>query len=482
MIRANLFKLVAFAALILPMAAAAADDPPLPQQAEQSLRRATEFFRIRVSSHGGYVWRYSEDLSKREGERRTGAETVWVQPPGTPSVGMAFLEAYELTGHDYLLEAARAAGMCLVQGQLRSGGWEYRIEFEPGRRRRYAYRADGSRKAARNTTILDDNTTQHSLRFLMRLDKTLEFADAPIHEAARYAISSLRKAQYPNGAWPQRFDRFPVPDRFPVKRASYPQSWSRKFPRTNFYGHYTFNDRVITSMIDVMFEAAQTYGDTKCRESAEKGGGFILLAQMPEPQPGWAQQYDVDMHPAWARKMEPPAVTGGESRGVLWSLLQLYRHTGDRKYLEPVPKAIAYFRRSVLPDGRLARFYELKTNRPLYVTGRSTLTYDDSDLRDDYRFDVGNWLDDVQIEYDRLNSLSPEALNPPGAPPVPKLSQKLETRVRTVIAALDEDGRWVETGRLRYHGQGDPVARVIDCRRFIKNLRVLSRYVAAAAQ
>src|SRR5690606_12204990 len=106
----------------------------------------------------------------------------------------------------------------------------------------------------------------------------------------------------------------------------------------------------------VMFQAAKTYNNPAWREAAERAGGFILLAQMPEPQPAWAQQYDAQMHPAWARKFEPPSVTGGESQGVLRILLKLYSETGDKKYLEPFPRALDYLRRSRLSDGRLARF------------------------------------------------------------------------------------------------------------------------------
>ena len=40
------------------------------------------------------------------------------------------------------------------------------------------------------------------------------------------------------------------------------------------------------------------------------------------------------------------------------------RGSGD--IWKPVPRAIQYFRKSQLKDGRLARFYELQTNRPLY--------------------------------------------------------------------------------------------------------------------
>src|SRR5210317_2163203 len=110
-----------------------------------------------------------------------------------------------------------------------------------------------------------------------------------------------------------------------------------------------------------MLEAEEIYGDPKYRDAAEKAGNFILLAQMPEPQPAWAQQYDFEMHPTWARKFEPPAVTGGESQGVLRTLLMLYRNTGESKFLEPIPRAIDYLRRSRLSDGRFARFYELES-------------------------------------------------------------------------------------------------------------------------
>ena len=39
------------------------------------------------------------------------------------------------------------------------------------------------------------------------------------------------------------------------------------------------------------------------------------------------------MHPIWARKFKPPAVTGGESQDVLETLMKIYRATGDKKYL-----------------------------------------------------------------------------------------------------------------------------------------------------
>ena len=49
----------------------------------------------------------------------------------------------------------------------------------------------------------------------------------------------------------------------------------------------------------------------------------------------------------------------GVSQTVLETLMLLYRRTGDRKYLEPIPVALAYLKKSVLPDGRLARYARL---------------------------------------------------------------------------------------------------------------------------
>ena len=134
------------------------------------------------------------------------------------------------------------------------------------------------------------------------------------------------------------------------RRRAIPASWERTWPGASYYTHYTFNDNSIVDAMDAMLEAARIYDEPRYRAAAEKGGEFILLAQMPEPQPGWAQQYDRDMHPAWARQFEPPSITGGESQSALRALLLLYRETGNRKYLEPIPRALAYYKRSMLPD------------------------------------------------------------------------------------------------------------------------------------
>ena len=458
----------------------AAGEATLKASAAKSLRRATEFFRTKIATEGGYLWRYSEDLTLREGEGDATDTTIWIQPPGTPSVGMVYLTAYEATGDSYYLDAARDAAYALVKGQLRSGGWDYRVEFDPKQRRRYAYRTEPAAEGLRNVSTLDDDNTQSAIRLLMQVDKVLDFKDAKIHEAAQFALSALLAVQYPNGAWPQRFSEPPDPAKFPVKKASYPDSWSRTFPNQDYRNHYTFNDNSIGDTITTMLEAFEVYGDARYKAAAEKAGDFMLLAQMPEPQPAWAQQYDADMHPAWARKFEPPAVTGGESQGVMRSLMVLYRATGNKKYLEPLPRAMEYLRRSRLPDGRLARFYELKTNKPLYFTKDDyQLTYSDANMPTHYSFKTADGLDGIEREYKQLVAMDPAKLKTPEKPSKARLSGDLAARVSKAIESLDAQGRWVEKGRMQFAGQDKSPRRVISTRTFISNVRTLSAYLAA---
>jgi hypothetical protein len=477
MLRVGL-ALVVMALASFPLAAG----EDLPKEAADTLRKACAFFRRNVAAGGGYLWRYSEDLQKREGEGKAFATTAWVQPPGTPSVGLAYLHAYQATGEAYYLEAARETALALVNGQLQSGGWDYRIEFDPAHRKQFAYVVDGRGLKGKNVTTLDDNNTQEAVRFLLRLDQVLQAKDKDARETQQVrttldrALDCLLTAQYPNGAWPQRYDAFPDPAKFPVKKASYPATWSRTWPAKDYKSFYTLNDNTLADVIDLMLEAGATRKEPTFTQAALKGGDFLLLAQMPDPQPIWAQQYDADMHPAWARKFEPPSVTGGESQGALRMLLRLYRETGDKKYLEPVPRALDYLRKVPLPDGRLARFYELQTSKPLFFTKDYKLTYSDADLPTHYGFKISSdGLNRLAKDYETLKKQGPPKSKRPAEKPT--VTEGLKNDVKKIIAALDDRGRWVEEGKLRAQGPDDTTQRIISCQTFIKNVNTLSTYL-----
>lgn len=458
---------------------------PTTDEARNAMHRAVGFFREHASAGGGYIFQLSADLAKREGEGVVGSTTAWIQPPATPSVGMAYLDAYRLTGDPVLIDAAKETAGALLRGQLRSGGWDGKIEFASDDRENYAYRIDGGSKAKlRNTTTFDDNKSQSVIRFLMQLDQTLEFADAAIHEAVLFALDGVLQSQYPNGAWPQRYSEFPDPRDHPIRQASMPETWSREYPGKKYAGYYTLNDNTISDVIVTLLDAWQVYGDDRYRVAAEKGGEFFLLAQLPEPQPGWAQQYDEEMHPAWARKFEPAAVTGGESQGVMRTLILLYRRTAAvsddaKRFLEPIPRALAYYRRSLLDGGKLARFYEIGSNRPLFFTKDYELTYSADDMPTHYSFIVSSKLDRIEAELDQVQKTPVGSLwNARQIKPV-KRSKSLGEKTEQVIAKLDDRGAWVEEGRLRYHDSDDPTRRVIRSETFINHLGTLSNWIAA---
>lgn len=538
------------------------------RRASETLRRAAEFYRGQVSREGGYHFLYSEDLTYGRSEQAKGLSQVTVQRAGTPLVGMAYLTAYHATGEKFYLEAARDTARALVRGQYCSGGWDYIIEFDPEKRKQYPYRADndceasgaagkaGATSGRRRSSTLDDNVSQAALRLLMRVDHTLKFRDEQIHEAALFALESLMKVQYPNGAWPQKFAEPPDPERFPVRGASYPESWERKWPGPDYRGHYTFNDNSLSDMIDAMLEASRIYDEPLYQASAEKGGDFMLLAQMPEPQPGWAQQYDVEMHPAWARIFEPPSITGGESQGILKTLLLLYRETGKKKYLEPIPRALAYYRKLRLPTSGdvsayrsracpegsvcMARFYELKTDRPLYITkgtrvnvrGKSSsllggyeLSYSDASVITHYGVITrGEGFEQAEAEYARVTAAGPATLKRPvrlsglspwsaaGGTEVSPSQQELASAAAEAIRTLDKRGVWIEKGsvdrgdrvlqffaakdmvvtigdrqhRLKeneylriYPGEKPPAENLIRSSTFARNVTALSEYLAS---
>jgi squalene cyclase len=194
---------------------------------------------------------------------------------------------------------------------------------------------------------------------------------------------------------------------------------------------------------------------------------------MPEPQPAWAQQYNYKMQPIWARKFEPPGISGSESQDVIETLIRIARYTNQDKYLKPIPSALAYLKKSQLPDGSMARYYELRTNRPLYMSRQGkeySLAYDDSNLPDHYGWKVSSRLDDITRQYE---ASSPDETRE-------KVS---EAQVREIVNSLDEKGRWIST----YTGErlvGQPKFALhqpyISSAVFSQNMETLSQYLAEA--
>jgi len=440
-------------------------------EATRALKAAATYYRTKVASHGGYVYYYTPDLKQRWGEGAATADTLFVQPPGTPTVGMAYLKAFAATGDTYYRDAARETAEALVYGQLQSGGWTQTIHFEKVNRMGKYRNGKGGNW---NVSSLDDDQTQAALVMLMRADRALDFKDRAIHEAAAYGLDALLKAQFRSGGFPQVWAK-PVED-FAPKRASFPEyDWKTGGRVKNYWDYPTLNDGLAGTVTDALIEAHETYKEAKYKDALAKLGDFLILAQMPDPQPGWCQQYSHAMVPIWARKFEPAAITGWESQDAMRTLVRIARYTGEKKYLDPLPKALAYFNKALLPDGKVARFYELKTNKPLYMNARYELTYDDSAAPGHYGWKQPAGFKQIEKDYDDAKA---------GKPPAPKARpvKELEAEVRRIVKELDAQGRWVST----YAGEwlvGQPKFAAgfeyLSSATFAKNVEAVSAYLEA---
>ncbi|MGD9497455.1 MAG: pectate lyase [Armatimonadota bacterium] len=456
--------IVLLAALMVSPACAL--DQALVQQAAEALRQATQYLTENAAIHGGYAGSYLADLSDQWGEGHISSTMNWVQPPGSPSTGFAFLAAYEATGDEFFLQAARQVADSLVWGQLACGGWDYNIDFSPEGEQRWFYRhnvgsANPALTSGRNVGTMDDNVTQHATRLLMAVDMALDRQDAAIHEATMAALEFLLEAQGDDGGWPQRY---PLAGRG--------------------YGDFvTLNDNTLRDCADVMMIAWRNYGDQRYYDAVVRCGEFLIKAQLPEPQATWAQQYDADLRPAWARRFEPPAACGGESFGAMRQLMDIALFTGEERFLAPLPAAMDWFERSRLPNGRWARFYELKTNRPLYFYAETyRLTYDSSNVPTHYSFEGGYYNPRIREEYDHIVAVGLEAYQREREQATRLTDEEriaraegMEQSVRDVLAARNEDGVWLRRG-----GYGGSDVMHLDMQTVQSRMRTLSEYVRLA--
>lgn len=419
-------------------------DPTLPaheltkDQVHSDMKRAAVAFHKSASNHGGYVYYSDTKFENWWGEGKFTKDTIFVQPPGTPSVGMTFLKAYQVTGDEFYLGVALEAAEALRQGQLKSGGWPQMIDFGPAVDQRsgdYRFRQGGNR----NVSSLDDDQTQAALSFLMQLDQELDFENEKVHECVEYGLNALLKAQFPNGGFPQVW-REPVAE-WEILKASYPEyDWRTERRVKNYWDYYTLNDGLAGTVSRTLQLAHEVYGEEQYLEALKRLGDFLILAQMPEPQPAWCQQYNEQMHPMWARKFEPPAIVGHESQDVMATLIRIYEYTKEERYLKPIPAALKYFEEEcLLEDGRsLARFYELKTNRPLYMDQQYQLTYDDSNPPSHYGWKQSSRIQKVRQQYERaIQGDHEKSESSPGS---------IRRETERILKSLNSDGFWISKG------------------------------------
>lgn len=357
---------VAPAALAQPAMAQPGGRPALPSRATRAeilatMKRATRFMTDRVAYRGGYVWSYLPDFSRRWGELEALPTMIWLQPPGTATMGHVFLDAYHTTGDEQFYRSAEQVGAAIVAAQRPEGGWNYLHDFagERSTRRWYAtyganaWRMEEFQHYYGNSTF-DDAGTSEAMQFLLRLyvEKNDRRWRAPLDRSIGFVLRS----QYPNGGWPQRY---------PLHREDYTS-------------YITFNDDVAGENIKFLLMVKQTLGDRRVDDAIRRAMDCFVITQQPAPQAGWGLQHTVnDLRPAAARTYEPRAFATHTTAGNLEQLLTFYELTGDRKYLRRIPEALAWLDSVRLPaprpDGRThPTFIEPGTNQPLYIHRRGS--------------------------------------------------------------------------------------------------------------
>ena len=298
-------------------------------------------------------------------------------------------------------EALRMADTVILH-QSSEGGWpkNTRLDISPT----VAPVDDG----VKNT--FDNEGTTLPLAFLARV---ITAADRPSDRAAfDRGLEYVLAAQYPNGGWPQFF---------PL--------------REGYYTHITFNDDAMVRILMVLRDVAsgtEPYAfvdaERRARASAAVTKGIEVILATQIRQDGvltvWCAQHDErTLEPAWARRYEPPSLSGSESVGLTRFLMSIPDPSPE--VVAAIEGAVRWFRSSAIenarienftaddgaPDVRLtaeadagpvwARFYELGSNRPIFLGRESIVRYDFAEIererRTGYRY-FGTWAERLLAE------------------------------------------------------------------------------------
>ncbi|MFN7108787.1 MAG: pectate lyase [Brevundimonas sp.] len=464
----------------------AASAPALPAGAQASsdraavldaMKRAARFMTEEAAVQGGYVWQCLPDFSRRWGELEASPTMIWVQPPGTATVGHLYLDAYHATGDAFYYEAAKAAADALIRGQHPTGGWNYVIDTagEESLKQWYAtvaanaWRLEEFHHYYGNATF-DDAGTAEASQLLLRvyLEKKDRQYLAPLNKAIRFVLDS----QYDNGGWPQRY---PFVENGGLHG------------HADYTPYITFNDDVAGENLEFLIYAYHGLarngrGDAKVLDAIHRGMDIFVKTQQPQPQPAWGLQHFPDtLKPAGARTIEPQAFVTHATGTNIKSMLGFYRLTGDRKYLARLPEAMDWLdqvatKPPLNTPGRTHPTFVLEgANTPIYIHRRGSNIANGQYYADDNPTNLivhyGSFRNvdtpALRAEYARLSALSVEEATRgsplkarPGSLNLPKyftlqdvdvwdmssdarrLSRPHANRAAEVMAGLNARGYW----------------------------------------
>ena len=441
-----------------------AQNTKLVKEAEQTMLRSTRYMVEKVSTNGGYVWYYLPDFSRRWGEMEAYKTMIWLQNPGTVSIGNLFLEAYQATGNEYYYQSAEKVGSALIWGQCSEGGWNYMIDFAGDRSLKQWYNTIGKNgwrleefQHYYGNSTFDDDVTANAALFLLKM--YLEKLDPMWKPSLDKAISFILESQYALGGWPQRY-----PLKFDFNKEGHP----------DYTSFYTFNDGVIVENINFLIQCYLTLGEERFLDPIRRGMNFYLISQ--DSSGGWADQLNMSLEAAGARTYEPKSLMPQTTFENAMVLLTFYQYTGDKKFLFGVKDAINWLGKTSFSkdkDGNNSSSYptfvELGTDRPLYVHrkgsnskyGKYFADFSDEKLLGHYSGKRMFPVNRLKEEYSRIAALTTEeatkdsplkveSYKGEGSPQsfhdlTPNILSRVpdEKQVKEIIQSLDNDNRWL---------------------------------------
>jgi PelA/Pel-15E family pectate lyase len=302
----------------------------------------------------------------------------------------------------YASDEARAIADNVIAYQTPSGGWQKNTDMTVAPAKA---EADANATSSEHAPTIDNGATTSQIRFLATV---FEANGQERHrDAALRGLDYLFAAQYANGGWPQFF---------PLRKG--------------YYTHITFNDDATRNVLEIVRDVAagvKPYGfvdearRTRATDALKRGIDCILRCQIVvDGKPTvWAAQHDENTFaPAPARKFEPACFTAQESAGLVRFLMSLDKPSPE--ILASVQGAVAWFERTKLtgirfnriktPEGKdgvvvpdpdappiWARFYELGTERPIFIGRDEVIHYSLAEIERERRGGYA-WYDDRPAE------------------------------------------------------------------------------------
>ena len=246
-----------------------------------------------------------------------------------------------------------------------------------------------------NDATIDNDATTREINYLA---EAFQITHNPAYrQGVENGIRYLLKMQYASGGFPQFY-----PD------------------QSSYHGEITYNDDAMIRALTVLRQVARQQAPFAALDpvlvplaqaAVARGIASILRTQyVSHGQPtAWAAQYDpVSLLPAKARAFELPSLSGEESVSIVRFLMDIEQPTAAEK--AAIKGAVQWFEKVKMPNVALkeisapqeprgrdrvivpapgavlwARFYELGTNRPIYVGRDSQVHYQLTEIENERR-------------------------------------------------------------------------------------------------